>query len=68
MRCLRESLKRKGAIMFIAGVLLYGVVVSLVSYFVSRSGNIDRGAVATSTTLVAWGSMIAGLLLSKAMH
>lgn len=52
--------------MFIAGVLVFSIIVTVVSYFASNSGDNDKGRVATFTVLVAWGSMLAGLLLAKA--
>ncbi len=51
--------------MFIAGVLLFSLSVSAVSYMLSKSEALDRGKIAVTTVLVAWGSMLIGLLLSK---
>jgi hypothetical protein len=51
--------------MFFAGVLIFSISVLVVSYAVSRTENADKGKIAFFTTLVAWGSMGVGLLLSK---
>ncbi len=51
--------------MFLAGILMYGFVVLVVSCAVSGTKNPDKGEIAFYTTLVAWGSMVVGLLLSK---
>ncbi len=52
--------------MFIAGMLLFSITVPAVSYSVSKTENPDRGKLAASTTLIAWGSMLVELLLAKA--
>ncbi len=51
--------------MFIAGVLAFSLIVPLLSYRISKSDNRDPGKVATSLSLVAWGSLLIGLLLAK---
>ena len=51
--------------MFFAGVLTFSVVVLVVSYTVSKTEKPDRGEIALFTTLVAWGSMLVGFLLSR---
>jgi hypothetical protein len=51
--------------MFIAGVLIFSIAVLVVSCIMSKTENPDRGKLAVFTTLVAWGSMLVGLLLSK---
>jgi hypothetical protein len=56
---------KRRKVMFIAGVLLFSIVVPVVSYLIARSGDNDKGKTAAATVLVAWGSMLAGLLLSK---
>jgi formate-dependent nitrite reductase membrane component NrfD len=53
---------------FIAGVLVFSVIVPMLAYFVSKSENQDKGKIATSLSLVAWGSMLIGLLLAKVQH
>lgn len=51
--------------MFIAGVLVFSIIVPVLSYLVSKSDNRDQGKMAASLALFAWGSMLIGLLLSK---
>lgn len=53
---------------FIAGVLVFSLIVPVLSLLVSKSENQDRGKIATSVSLVAWGSMLVGLLLAKVQH
>lgn len=53
---------------FIAGVLVFSIIAPLISYLLSRSDNQDRGKIATSVSLVAWGSMLVGLLLAKVQN
>ncbi len=49
--------------MMIAGVLLFSIVVFLISYRIGRSGNVDRGKLATYITLLMWASFFWGLLI-----
>ncbi len=50
----------------IAGVLFYGLIVFILSYSISkRSAACEKGEVATYIALVAWGSLIFGLFVSK---
>ena len=51
--------------MFIAGVLGFSVIVPLISFVVAKSENRDQGKIAASLALVAWGSLLVGLLLAK---
>jgi hypothetical protein len=53
---------------FIAGVLVFSIIVPVISYLLSRSDNQDKGKIATSVSLVAWGSMLVGLLLAKVQN
>ncbi len=62
---MRSARVFEGDVMFIIGIGLFSAIVTFVSYLVSRSRNADPGREALSMTLVAWGSMLAGLLLSK---
>ncbi len=55
----------EGDVMFIIGICLFSALVTVVSYLVSRSRNPDPGREALSMMLIAWGSMLAGLLLAK---
>ncbi len=57
--------KEEGGAMFIVGVLAFSIIVIVVSYVIANSEDYDRGKVASFTVLVAWGSMLVGLLLSK---
>ena len=53
---------------FIVGVLIFSIIVPVLSFLVSKSENQDKGKIATSVTLVAWGSMLVGLLLAKVQN
>ncbi len=54
--------------MFIAGVLVFSIIVPVLSYLVSKSDDRDKGKIAASLSLVAWGSMLIGLLLAKVQN
>lgn len=53
--------------MVVAGVLLFGVLTFLVSLLFGRMKEYDRGKIAVSVILTAWGSLVYGLYLSKGM-
>jgi hypothetical protein len=52
-------------VMFFAGVFLFSIAVLIVSYAVSNIQDPDKGKLAFFTTLVAWGSLLAGMMLSR---
>ena len=51
--------------MMVTGVLLFAAVTFFMSFQISRTNDFDRGKVATYVTLIAWGSLLYGLYLSK---
>ncbi len=51
--------------MMIPGILLFAVAIFFLSFVLARSGDVDRGKIAAYVTLIGWGSMLIGLLLSK---
>ncbi len=54
--------------MLVMGVLLFAVVTFFVSFLMGRMNEFDKGKIAAYMTLVAWGSLLYGLYLSKGMH
>lgn len=51
--------------MIMAGVLIFSIAVFIVSYLISKTASCDNGKLALSITLVAWGSLIVGLCISR---
>ncbi len=51
--------------MMIASVLIFSIAVFIVSYLISKARAFDAGKLAAYITLVAWGSMIVGLWISR---
>jgi hypothetical protein len=43
--------------MLVFGVLVFAIVTFFVSFLIVRTGEFDKGKVATYITLIAWGSM-----------
>ncbi len=54
--------------MMVAGVLFFAVVTFFLSFLIGRANDVDKGKSATTVTLVAWGSLLYGLYLSKGLH
>ncbi len=54
--------------MMIVGVLAFSIAVFIVSYLISKARAFDTGKLAAYITLVAWGSMIVGLCISRFPH
>jgi hypothetical protein len=54
--------------MMVAGVLFFAIVTFFLSFLVARTNDVDKGKFATTVTLVAWGSLLYGLYLSKGVH
>jgi hypothetical protein len=54
--------------MMIVGVLAFSMAVFIVSYLISKAKTFDTGKLAAYITLVAWGSMIVGLCISRFSH
>ena len=51
--------------MMIVGVLAFSMAVFIVSYLISKAKTFDAGKLAATITLVAWGSMIVGICISR---
>ena len=51
--------------MLILGVLVFGIMVFMASFLITRNADFDRGKVAALITLIAWGSMLFGLYMGK---
>jgi hypothetical protein len=51
--------------MLVFGVLAFAMVTFFVSFLIRRTGEFDKGKVATYITLIAWGSMIFGLYIGS---
>lgn len=50
----------------IASVLIFGMLVFIVSLLISkRSAVCEKGEIATYVAVIAWGSMVFGLFISK---
>jgi hypothetical protein len=48
-------------------ILLFAVVTFFVSFLIGRSNDLDRGKMATFVTLIAWGSLLFGLYMARAL-
>jgi hypothetical protein len=57
-----------GEVMIILGVLIFAVVTFFTSFLLGRIKDFDKGKVATYVTLIAWGSLLYGLYLSKSVR
>lgn len=69
----RESLLirnrgKEAKIMMITGVLVFAIVTFFISFLINRTNDFDKGKFATYVTLIAWGSLLYGLYLSKGAH
>ncbi len=51
--------------MFVTGVLTFSIAAAAVSFLISKSAHFDRGKFAAFTVLVAWASLLIGLMLAK---
>jgi len=51
--------------MLVIGVLIFRVAVFGVSFGIAKGPRFDQGKLAASLVLVAWGSMLFGLILSR---
>ena len=51
--------------MMVIGVLIFSIVVPLASYGIAKGPGFDQGKLAAAVVLVAWGSMLFGLVLSR---
>ncbi len=51
--------------MLVFAVLAFAIVTFFVSFLIGRTGEFDKGKVATYFTLIAWGSMIIGLCIGR---
>jgi uncharacterized membrane protein len=53
--------------MLVMGVLIFAIVTFFISFLIGRMSEFDKGKIATYMTLVAWGSLLYGLYLTKVM-
>lgn len=51
--------------MLVIGVLIFSIAVFAVSFGLAKGPRFDQGTIAASLVLVAWGSMLFGLILSR---
>ena len=51
--------------MLIFSVLVFAIVTFFVAFLIGHEGASDKGKTATVVTLVAWGSLIAGLYMGR---
>jgi hypothetical protein len=51
--------------MLVIGVLLFSIAVFAISFLIAKAPLFDQGKLAASLVLVAWGSMLFGLVLSR---
>jgi hypothetical protein len=51
--------------MLIFSVLLFAVATFFLSFLVVRGEDLDKGRVAASASLIAWGSLMYGFYLAK---
>lgn len=51
--------------MMVIGVLIFSIAVFLISFGIAKAPLLDRGNLAASVVLVAWGSMLFGLVLIR---
>ncbi len=54
--------------MMIIGVLIFAVLSFVFSFLIAKSRDFDKGKLAMSVTLIAWGSLIYGLYISRISH
>lgn len=47
-------------------VLIFAAATFFLSFLIGKSNDLDRGKVAVYVTLIAWGSLLYGLLITKA--
>jgi len=51
--------------MMVIGVLIFSIAAPVASYGIAKGPRYDQGKLAASFVLVAWGSMLFGLVLSR---
>jgi Na+/H+-dicarboxylate symporter len=51
--------------MIVIGVLIFSIVAPVASYGIAKGPQFDQGKLAASLLLVAWGSLLFGLILSR---
>ncbi len=49
----------------VMGILVFAIVTFFIPFLIGRIIDFDKGKVATYVTLIAWGSLLYGLYLSK---
>jgi hypothetical protein len=51
--------------MLVFSVLIFSMVTFFISFLIGRTGEFDKGKIATYITLVAWSSLIIGLYIGR---
>lgn len=51
--------------MMVFGVLIFSVAVFVTSYFVAKARMADQGKLSVAIALIAWGSMMFGMLIAR---
>jgi hypothetical protein len=54
--------------MMVMGVIIFAVLTFSVSFLMGRIKDFDKGKIATYVTLIAWGSLLYGLYLSRGVR
>ncbi len=52
----------------VMGVLIFTIAIFLISFLIGRSNDVDKGRIATYVVLIAWGSLLYGLYLSRGIR
>ena len=51
--------------MMVIGILTFSIAVFAASFGIAKAPRFDQGKLAASLVLIAWGSMLFGLVLSR---
>jgi hypothetical protein len=54
--------------MMVMGVLIFSIVTFFISFLIGRMNEFDKGRIAAYVAMIAWGSLLYGLYLSKGVH
>ena len=54
--------------MMIASMLVFALAAFGLSFLIGRSKDLDRGKIAVYVTLVAWGSLLYGISMTRIPH
>jgi hypothetical protein len=52
----------------VMGMLIFTIATFLISFLIGRSNDFDKGKIATCVVLIAWGSLLYGLYLSRGIR